>query len=176
MKIEALIRINIYSPQMSALVELVCRRVQVVLSTRAPFKTLCPKYIYRVNDCGLSDSPGVEFWLQICIGLCRSFPSLCGDPIQDQKLPTTAQPLWMHIIRPQRLLSYQGPNSESQLIRELCALNSIWESQTNPYYLPYRVMAFVNNSTKFCWALFKCWKRNIRNGGLTMYSSRHSNV
>ncbi len=59
-------------------------------------------------------------------------------PTKDQKATTVAKCLWeqylVHYGFPERLLSDQGRDFESQLIKELCTLASITKVRTSPYH------------------------------------------
>lgn len=59
-------------------------------------------------------------------------------PTKDQKATTVAKCLWeqflVHYGFPERLLSDQGRDFESQLIKELCALAGITKVRTSPYH------------------------------------------
>ena len=57
---------------------------------------------------------------------------------RDQTARTTAKVLWNKVIQPfgapKRLLSDQGPNFESHLMKELCNLYKMAKSHTTPYH------------------------------------------
>lgn len=57
---------------------------------------------------------------------------------RDQTATTTAKVLWNKVIQPfgtpKRLLSDQGPNFESHLLKELCKLYNMAKSHTTPYH------------------------------------------
>lgn len=57
---------------------------------------------------------------------------------RDQTAATTAKALWQKVIQPfgspRRLLSDQGANFESQLMKDLCRLYGITKSHTTPYH------------------------------------------
>ncbi|KAI3376048.1 hypothetical protein L3Q82_016579, partial [Scortum barcoo] len=59
-------------------------------------------------------------------------------PTKDQKATTVAKTLWeqflVHYGFPERLLSDQGRDFESQLIKELCGLAGITKVRTTPYH------------------------------------------
>lgn len=59
-------------------------------------------------------------------------------PTKDQKATTVAKCLWeqflIHYGFPERILSDQGRDFESQLIHELCALAGIKKVRTSPYH------------------------------------------
>lgn len=59
-------------------------------------------------------------------------------PTLDQTAVTTARVMWGHFIQPfggfDQLHSDQGPNFESKVIKELCALYNINKSHTTPYH------------------------------------------
>ena len=59
-------------------------------------------------------------------------------PTRDQKASTVAQVLWSKFICnygfPERLLSDQGRNFESGVVRELCKLTGTAKSRTSPYH------------------------------------------
>ena len=59
-------------------------------------------------------------------------------PTKDQKATTVAKALWeqylVHYGFPERLLSDQGRDFESQLIKELCTLTGITKVRTTPYH------------------------------------------
>ncbi len=59
-------------------------------------------------------------------------------PIKDQKATTVAKCLWeqflIHYGFPERILSDQGRDFESQLIHELCALAGIKKVRTSPHH------------------------------------------
>ena len=59
-------------------------------------------------------------------------------PTKDQKATTVAKSLWeqflVHYGFPEHLLSDQGRDFESQLIRELCTLAGITKVRTSPYH------------------------------------------
>ena len=59
-------------------------------------------------------------------------------PTKDQKATTVAKCLWeqflIHYGFPERILSDQGRDFESQLIHELCALAGIKKTRTSPYH------------------------------------------
>ncbi|KAK7888599.1 hypothetical protein WMY93_024159 [Mugilogobius chulae] len=57
---------------------------------------------------------------------------------KDQTALTTAKVIWSQVIQPfgvpKRIMSDQGPNFESQLVRELCELYGIQKDHTTPYH------------------------------------------
>ena len=59
-------------------------------------------------------------------------------PCRNQKATTTARVLWEQFIRhygfPQKIISDQGRNFESQLIKDLCAMAGVEKIRTTPYH------------------------------------------
>lgn len=59
-------------------------------------------------------------------------------PISDRRATTVAKCVWeqylVHYRFPERLLSAQGTDFESQVIQELCALAGIRKVHTSPYH------------------------------------------
>uniref|UniRef100_A0A667W970 Gypsy retrotransposon integrase-like protein 1 n=1 Tax=Myripristis murdjan TaxID=586833 RepID=A0A667W970_9TELE len=59
-------------------------------------------------------------------------------PTRDQTAKTTVRTIWSHIIQtfgcPARFHSDQGPNFESDLMKQLCDLYGISKSRTTPYH------------------------------------------
>uniref|UniRef100_A0A096LXU6 Integrase catalytic domain-containing protein n=1 Tax=Poecilia formosa TaxID=48698 RepID=A0A096LXU6_POEFO len=59
-------------------------------------------------------------------------------PTRDQTAQTTVRAIWSHVIQPfgcpARFHSDQGPNFESELMKELCSLYGVSKSRTTPYH------------------------------------------
>ncbi|GAA6106462.1 uncharacterized protein LOC112847669 [Tachysurus ichikawai] len=70
--------------------------------------------------------------------LYRTRQSEVAIPTKDQKATTVAKCLWeqylVHYGFPERLLSDQGRDFESRVIKELCALAGITKVRTSPYH------------------------------------------
>ena len=73
-------------------------------------------------------------------------------PCRNQKATTTARVLWEQFIRhygfPQKIISDQGRNFESQLIKDLCAMALVITS--GPLHITLNQMVSVRDSIPHC--------------------------
>lgn len=140
-----LVRTRFYWPKMAADVEkkikscgrCVRRKTQpersaplVNIHTTRPMELVCIDY--------LSLEPDSHNTKDILVITDHFTKYAVAIPTKDQKAKTVAKTLWeqffVHYGFPERLLSDQGRDFESQLIKELCALTGITKVRTSPYH------------------------------------------
>ena len=140
-----LVRTRFYWPKMAADVEkkikscgrCVRRKTQpersaplVNIHTTRPMELVCIDY--------LSIEPDSHNTKDVLVITDHFTKYAVAIPTKDQKATTVAKTLWeqffVHYGFPERLLSDQGRDFESQLIKELCALAGITKVRTTPYH------------------------------------------
>ncbi|KAL6459343.1 hypothetical protein MHYP_G00328150 [Metynnis hypsauchen] len=140
-----LVRTRFYWPKMAADVEMkikTCGRCVrrktppeksaplVNIQTTRPMELVCMDY--------LSLEPDSHNTKDILVITDHFTKYAVAIPTKDQKATTVAKCLWeqyfVHYGFPERLLSDQGRDFESQLIKELCPLTGITKVRTSPYH------------------------------------------
>lgn len=103
----------------------------VIIQTTRPMELVCLDFLSLE-----SDSRNTKDILVITDHFTKYAVAI---PTKDQKATTVSKCLWeqylVHYGFPERLLSDQGRDFESQLIKELCSLASITKVRTSPYHL-----------------------------------------
>lgn len=102
----------------------------VTIQTTRPMELVCIDY--------LSLEPGSRNTKDVLVITDHFTKYTVAIPTKDQKATTVANSLWeqflIHYGFPERILSDQGRDFESQHIHELCALAGIKKVRTSPYH------------------------------------------
>ena len=113
----------------------VCRKARSAPAPLVPIVTSQPLELVCMDFLLVEPSEGYEHILVITDHFTKFARAI---PTKNETALTTARALYHHFITvygvPARILSDQGRNFESKLIRELCSLTGMSKSRTTPYH------------------------------------------
>ena len=139
----ALHRARCYWPSMAKDIEgmvqkcrrCVCRKARVATAPLTPIVTSEPLELVCMDFLLVEPSSGYEHILVITDHFTKFAKAI---PTKNESALTTARALYQNFITvygvPTRIMSDQGRNFESKLIKELCTLTGMDKSRTTPYH------------------------------------------